>query len=243
MTEPITLYTGPTPNGRKVSIALEEMTLAYRTEHVDILAGDQHKPEFLALCPNNKFPVIIDPDGPEGTPFTLWESGAILWYLAEKTGEFLPDGKAARHEVHQWLMFQMAGVGPMFGQFAHFFYYAKDKHPYSIERYSNEMIRLVGVIERRLAQSEWFGGDEYSIADMALLPWVEGLVKQRNFASYTHLIAWAEKLLDRPAVQRGLNVERENVRPEVIEGGMKGFNDVHRSELFGAKQYARNEDR
>ena len=240
MTEQITLYTGPTPNGRKVAIALEEMALEYETKHVDILAGDQHTPEFLTLCPNNKFPVIIDPDGPEGAPLTLWESGAILWYLAEKTGTFLPTQGANRHLVHQWLMFQMAGVGPMFGQFAHFFFYAKDKHPYAIERYTNEMLRLVGVMDRHLAEREWFAGDGYSIADMAVFPWVEDLVKQTAFEDRLHLKRWADAIAARPAVVRGMNVERSKVRAEVIEGGMVGFNDEQRSELFGEKQHSRN---
>jgi len=240
MTKAINLYTGPTPNGRKVAIALEEMQVDYITKHVDILAGDQHQPEFLALCPNNKFPVIIDPDGPGGEPLTLWESGAILWYLAEKTGLFLPSDGASRHKTHQWLMFQMASVGPMFGQFAHFFFYAKEKHAYSIERYMNEVTRLIGVMDRHLSKSEWFAGDAYSIADMAVLPWVEDILKQPDVSDRVHLKAWCEKLLARPAVVRGLDVERDKVRPEVIEGGMQGFDDEHRSQLFGANQHARN---
>jgi len=192
------------------------------------------------LCPNNKFPVIIDPDGPEGEVLTLWESGAILWYLAEKTGKFLPTDGIACHKVHQWLMFQMAGVGPMFGQFAHFFFYAKEKHPYAIERYMNEVTRLIGVMDRHLSQNEWFAGDAYSIADMAIIAWVEDMMKQPQLADRVHLKAWSEKLAARPAVIRGLDVERVKVRPEVIEGGMQGFNDEHRSQLFGASQHARN---
>lgn len=234
------LYTGPTPNGRKVSIALEELELPYETRYVDILEGDQHKPEFLERNPNNKFPVIVDPDGPDGREFVLWESGAILWYLAEKTGRLLPPAGEARHLVHQWLMFQMAGVGPMFGQFAHFYFYAKDKHPYAIERYAAEMRRLLRVMDEHLANRQWFAGDTYSIADISILPWVEGAVEAQN--DIDHLKQWVQKLKDRPQVQRGLDVARDQVRPEVVEGGMVGFNDDHRSQLFGAAQYSRGND-
>lgn len=235
--EPITLYTGPTPNGRKVSIALEEMELPYEARYVDILEGDQFKPEFLALNPNNKFPVIIDPDGPNGNSFTLWESGAILWYLAEKTGKLLPAQGEARHLVHQWLMFQMAGVGPMFGQFAHFFFYAKDKHPYAIERYGNEMQRQLRVMDDHLATNAWFAGDDYTIADISVLPWVEGAVAANP--ALEHLQLWVNGMKARPAVLRGLEVAREKVRPEIVEGGLKGLNDEHRSALFGDAQYRR----
>ncbi len=240
MTGSIRLYTGPTPNGRKVSIALEEMNLPYETEYVDILDGDQHTPEFLALNPNNKFPVIIDPDGPDGVPFTLWESGAILWYLAEKTGKFLPQSGAARHLTHQWLMFQMAGIGPMFGQFAHFFFYAKEKHPYSLERYGNEMQRQLSVMEKHLSSHEWFAGDTYTIADMAIIPWVANIPDTPGMPKRPHLKAWIERMKARTAVQAGLAVMRERVRPEIVEGGMKGFDDEHRSQLFGNAQYARS---
>jgi GST-like protein len=233
------VYTGPTPNGRKVTIALEEMALPYEMKHVDILAGDQHKPEFLAMNPNNKFPVIEDPDGPDGEPFLLWESGAILWYLAEKTGQFLPSSGADRHLVHQWLMFQMAGVGPMFGQFAHFYFYAKEKHPYAIERYSAEMQRQLAVMDGHLKGRDWFAGDDYSIADMAIIPWVEGAVDNPAMPPRPHLKAWVDRLKARPAVQRGLEALRDKVRQETVEGGMKGFGDDHRSQLFGAAQYSR----
>ncbi len=239
MSANIVLYTGPTPNGRKISIALEELALPYEARYVDILEGDQHKPEFRALNPNNKFPVIIDPQGPEGREFVLWESGAILWYLAEKTGRLLPSSGEARHLVHQWLMFQMAGVGPMIGQFAHFFFYAKDKHPYAIQRYGAEMRRLLEVMDEHLATHEWFAGDSYSIADISILPWVEGAVETQE--NIEHLQGWVERLKQRPAVQRGLDVARDQVRPEIVEGGMQGFNDEHRSQLFGTAQYARDQ--
>ncbi|MGB7405129.1 MAG: glutathione S-transferase N-terminal domain-containing protein [Pacificimonas sp.] len=240
MAVPIIVHTGPTPNGRKITIALEELGLPYEARYVDIIAGDQHKPEFLALNPNNKFPVIEDPDGPDGMPFVLWESGAILWYLAEKTGQLLPAGGAARHLTHQWLMFQMASVGPMLGQFAHFFFYAKEKHPYAIERYMNEMQRQLAVMDRHLADHEWFAGDAYSIADIAVIPWVEGAVDSPEMPSRPYLKTWVERMKQRPAVQRGLDALREKVRPEIVEGGMKGFDDEHRSQLFGDAQHKRN---
>ncbi|MEM6709460.1 MAG: glutathione S-transferase N-terminal domain-containing protein [Pseudomonadota bacterium] len=237
---PIVLFSGPTPNGRKVSIALEELGLPYETRYVDILDGDQHKPEFLALNPNNKFPVIVDPNGPDGQSMTLWESGAILWYLAEKTGRLLPPNGQQRHLVHQWLMFQMAGVGPMFGQFAHFFFYASEKHAYPLERYGNEIQRLLGVMDRHLEGREWFAGTDYSIADIAILPWVEGAVDNPALPERPNLSRWVTELKQRPAVQRGLDVLRDRVRSEIVEGGMKGFSDEHRSQLFGKAQHERN---
>lgn len=236
----ITLYSGPTPNGRKISIALEEMGLPYQTHYVDILDGDQHKPEFLALNPNNKFPVITDLDGPNSEPFTLWESGAILWYLAEKTGQFLPATGQERHLAHQWLMFQMAGVGPMFGQFAHFFFYAKEKQPYPLERYGNEMQRLLRVMDEHLEKNQWFAGNTYTIADMAVIPWAEGAVDNPAMPPRPHLKRWVDAMKARPAVTKGLNVLREKVRSEIVEGGMKGFGDEHRSQLFGDAQHKRN---
>lgn len=240
MNKPITLYTAPTPNGRKVSIALEEMNLAYETKFVDIMSGGQHKPEFLALNPNNKFPVIEDPNTPDGKPLILWESGAILWYLAEKTGLFLPHSGAARAHVHQWLMFQMASVGPMLGQVAHFIFYAKDKHPYATERYSNEMLRLLRVMDEHLTDREWFAGDDYSIADMAILPWVASAVDNPAMPARNNLYAWVKRLKVRPAVERGLTAMDKFIQPEVVEGGLKGLNDEHRSQLFGAAQHERN---
>ncbi len=242
MTSPpgVTLYTSPTPNGRKVSIALEEMGLPYKEEYIDILAGDQHKPEFLALNPNNKIPVLVDPDGPDGEELVLWESGAILWYLGEKTGQFLPATGKARALTHQWLMFQMASVGPMMGQFAHFFFYAKEKHGYSIDRYMNETLRLTSVMDAHLADSTWFTGAAYTIADMAVLPWVVDAVDSPQMPSRPHLKAWADRMRERPAVQRGLASMKDHVRPEIIEGGLEGFDDEHRSQLFGDAQYERN---
>lgn len=230
------LWSGPTPNGRKVSIFLEEAGLPWRWHYVDILDGDQFKPEFLALNPNNKFPVLRDPDGPDGQPFTLWESGAILLYLAEKTGRFLPPTASGRHLMMQWIMFQMSGVGPMFGQFAHFYYYAKEKIPYAIDRYRKETQRLTRVMDQHLAEHSYFVDETYTIADMCILPWVVSAVDAAP-EQRPHLKAWADRLRERPAVTRGLLAFDEKVRPEIIQGGLKGFNDEHRSVLFGEEQY------
>jgi len=234
----ITLYGGPTPNARKVAIALEEMDLPWRLELIDILAGDQFRPDFLALNPNNKAPVIVD-DAPAdgGAPLVMSESGAILWYLAEKTGRFVPSEPRARAVCHQWLMFQMSGVGPMFGQNAHFSFYAKDKHPYSIERYANEVTRLLRVLDGRLAEVPYLAGDDYTIADMATWPYTLRQVELRA-AEFPNLKRWFDVVAARPAVQRGVEVGRETLRKETIEGGLAGLSDEQRSILFGEKQYA-----
>ena len=230
----ITLYGGPTPNARKIGIALCEMGLAWRLETVDILAGDQLKPDFLALNPNNKTPVIVDDDGPRGR-LVLWETGAILLYLAEKTGRFAPTDPVARAICWQWLMFQVSGVGPMFGQEVHFTHYAKDKHPYAIERYSREVDRLLMVLNGRLAEAEWLAGDEYSIADMATLPYLRRQLIEKA-GRYPHIERWAEAMLARPAVIEGMKVGV--ARAEVIEGGLQGFTDEHRAILWGDRQHA-----
>lgn len=232
----IELWSGPTPNGRKIGIFLEEAGLPYTAHYVDILDGDQFKPEFLALNPNNKFPVIRDAEGPGGKPLVLFESGAILWYLAEKTSQFLPEDPAARYQTLQWVMFQMAGVGPTFGQFAHFFFYAKEKHPYALERYGKETQRLLRVIDGELAKRPFLAGESYTIADMNLFPWVDGAVDS-HAERRPHLKRWADILRARPGVLRGMDVLRNQVRPEIVEGGMKGFNDDHRSALFGEMQH------
>jgi GST-like protein len=232
----IELWAGPTPNARKVSIFLEEADLDWRWHYVDILDGDQFKAEFLALNPNNKFPVLRDSQGPGGTPITLWESGAILFYLAEKTGRFLPSGGAERHHVMQWVMFQMAGVGPMFGQLAHFYYYAKEQVPYATKRYQNEAERLMRVMDQHLDGRAFFVGDDYSIADMCVLPWVTNRLAASP-GRRPNIEAWAARLQERPAVQRGMLAFDEKVRPEIIQGGMQGFDDQHRSVLFGEEQY------
>ena len=208
------LYSLPTPNGVKVSIALEEMQLPYEAHKVSFETNDQLSPEFLALNPNNKIPAIIDPDGPGGQPLALFESGAILVYLAEKTGQLLPRDAAARYETLQWLMWQMGGVGPMFGQLGFFHKFAgkdwEDKRPR--ERYAAESRRLLDVLEQRLAGREWIMGADYTIADMAVFPWVRNLVGFYNagllvgFADFPQVQRALDAFVARPAVQRGLQV-------------------------------------
>jgi GST-like protein len=227
----ITLYGGPTPNARKVAIALEEMSLSWRLHLIDILSGDQLTPEFVALNPNNKTPIIVDEDAADG-PLVLSESGAILWYLAERSGQFLPSAPRERALCHQWLMFQMSGVGPMFGQNAHFSFYAKDRHDYSIARYASEVTRLLRVLEGRLADAPFLAGEAYTIADMATYPYTLRQVESRA-ADLPNLQRWS-----RPAVQRGMEVGRETLRKETIEGGLSGLSDEQRSILFGDRQYA-----
>lgn len=204
----IELYTQATPNGHKVSIALEELALPYRLRLVDLARNEQLGADFLRINPNNKIPAIVDPDGPGGQPVTVWESGAILIYLAEKTGSpLLPASGAARYAVLQWLMFQMAGVGPMLGQAGHFTLYASEQVPYGIERYSTEARRILGVMDRQLATHPFLAGDDYSIADIATLPWIGSVPRIPTLATFDpwpNVAAWRERLLQRPAVQRGL---------------------------------------
>ncbi|MEZ0308095.1 MAG: glutathione binding-like protein [Ramlibacter sp.] len=228
----IDVYSWATPNGHKVHIMLEECGLAYRAIPVDIGAGDQFKPDFLAISPNNKIPAIIDPAGPDGKPISMFESGAILLYLAAKTGKFLPAGDRARYRVLEWLMFQMGSVGPMLGQTHHFRMYAPEKLEYAVNRYSNEAKRLYGVIDRRLAQSAWLGGDEYSIADIATFPWLRSWERQGIvLAEFPNVQAWFEKIAARPAVQRGVTVLAHLRKP---------INDARAREvLFGGTQYQR----
>jgi GST-like protein len=229
----IELYTWPTPNGHKVHIMLEECGLAYNVHPIDIGAGDQFKPDFLEISPNNKMPAMIDTDGPGGAPYPLFESGAMLMYLAEKTGRFMPQDMRGRYDVIQWLMFQMGGVGPMLGQVHHFRDYAPEKIEYAINRYTNEATRLYGVIERRLGQAEWIAGDEYSIADMAIFPWLRPWKYQgQNLEDFPNLKRWLETMAERPAVKRGLEVLRDRRR--------KGpHSKKARENLFGATQYER----
>jgi GST-like protein len=228
----ITLYSWATPNGHKVHIMLEECGLPYEVVPVNIGAGDQFKPGFLAISPNNKIPALVDPDGPDGEPISLFESGAILVYLAAKTGRFLPPGDRARYEVLQWLMFQMGGVGPMLGQAHHFRLYAPEKIPYAVDRYSNEAKRLYQVIDKRLAASPWLGGAEYSIADIATFPWLRSWEKQGIVLDdYPHLKRWFDTVAARPAVQRGVQVLADLRKPVT--------DDKAREVLFGKAQYAR----
>jgi GSH-dependent disulfide-bond oxidoreductase len=228
----ITVHSWATPNGHKVHVMLEECGLAYNAVPVDIGAGEQFRPEFLEISPNNKIPVLVDPQGPDGRPISVFESGAILVYLAAKTGRFLPAGDRARFEVLQWLMFQMGGVGPMLGQAHHFRLYAPEPIPYAIDRYTNEARRLYGVIDKRLAASEWLGGAEYSIADIATFPWLRSWEKQGIvLEDYPHLKRWFDVVAARPAVQRGVQVLAELRKPIT--------DDKARENLFGQAQYAR----
>ena len=229
----IAVYSWPTPNGHKVHIMLEECGLAYEAIPVNIGAGEQFKSDFLKISPNNKIPAIVDPDGPDGKPISLFESGAILVYLAAKTGRFLPAGDRAKYEVLQWLMFQMGGVGPMLGQAHHFRMYAPEKLPYAVDRYTNEARRLYGVIDKRLAQSHWLGGDEYSIADIATFPWLRSWQNQGIvLEEYPRLERWFYAIAERPAVQRGVKVLAD-LRKPITE------DPKAREILFGATQYQR----
>ncbi len=200
----IEFYYWPTPNGHKVSIGLEELALPYHTRPVNILRGEQAEPEFLAVNPNRKVPAIVDPEGPGGEPITLFESGAILVYLAEKAGRFWPTDPRARHLANQWLMFQMGNVGPMFGQCGHFKGYAPEPIPYAIERYTNETLRLYGVMDERLADVEYLAGD-YSIVDMATWPWVRvRWFHEIDLSAFPHVERWYDAIAARPAVRRGV---------------------------------------
>ena len=232
----ITLYGGPTPNARKIAIALLEMGLDWRLEYIDILAGDQLTPEFLALNPNNKTPVIVDDEGPGGEHFVLWETGAILLYLAEKSGLFIPAEPVKRAICWQWLMFQVSGVGPMFGQEAHFTHYAKDRHDYAIARYSREVDRLMMVLDKRLGEAEWLAGEEYSIADMATLPYLRRQLIEKA-GRFPNVDRWGAAMLARPAVAEGMTVGV--ARAETIEGGLTGFTDEHRAILWGDRQHVK----
>ena len=202
----IDLYTWSTPNGRKVSIMLEEVGLAYNVHAINIGKDDQFKPEYVAINPNSKIPSIVDPEGPDGKPVSLMESGAILIYLSEKTGKFTPQSKRGRYEALQWLMFQMGGVGPMFGQVHHFLRAAKEPVPYAIERYTKETRRLYGVLDARLKDHEYLAGD-YSIADIATYPWVARYEWHKTrLEDFPHVKRWFDAITARPAVERGMKV-------------------------------------
>ncbi|HVP99127.1 MAG TPA: glutathione S-transferase N-terminal domain-containing protein [Roseiarcus sp.] len=205
--KPIELYYWPTPNGWKISIMLEECGLPYTVRGVDIGAGDQFKPEFLAISPNNRMPAIIDPDGPDGAPISVFESGAILQYLAAKTGRFGGDGVRERVAVSEWLFWQVGNLGPMAGQANHFRHYAGERIPYAIDRYINEVNRLYGVMNRRLADHEYLAG-HYSIADMACVGWAKGWKRyDQDIADFPHFARWLDAVIARPAVQRGLALD------------------------------------
>jgi len=228
----IEVYSWATPNGHKVHIMLEECALSYRVVPVDIGAGEQFEPSFLAISPNNKVPALVDPDGPDGRPIALFESGAILLYLAGKTGRFLPPDTPGRYEVLQWLMFQMGTVGPMLGQAHHFRVYAPERIAYAVDRYTNEAHRIYAVLDGRLARSRYVGGDAYGIADMAVFPWLRSWKNQGiDWNDFPHLKGWFDEIGARPAVQRGVAVLADRRRPLI--------DDRAREVLFGDTQYRR----
>ena len=230
----IDLYVWPTPNGYKVSILLEEIGLPYNVIPIDIGAGDQFKPEFLKISPNNKMPAIVDPDGSDGTPISIFESGAILLYLAEKTGRFWPADMRGRYDMIQWLMFQMGGFGPMLGQAHHFRIYAPEKIEYAVNRYTNEAKRLYGVLDTKLGQTEFVAGD-YGLADMAIYPWTRSHTNQgQNLDDFPNVRRWYDALTARPAVQRGLELLKDRRRPPGQQ-----IDEKTRENMFGATQYAR----
>lgn len=229
----IDLYTWPTPNGHKIHIMLEETGLPYNVHAIDIGAGDQFDPEFLKISPNNKMPAIVDRDGPDGRPLSLFESGAILIYLANKTGRFFPEEPQARYTTLQWLMWQMGSIGPMLGQAHHFLQYAPEDIPYAKTRYANEAQRLYGVADKRLAESRYLAGDDYTVADMAVWPWMRRPERQGvERDDFPNFKRWFDEIAERPAVQRGVQVLSEN------QSSGK-FDDKQREILFGATQYAR----
>jgi GSH-dependent disulfide-bond oxidoreductase len=228
----IDVYSWATPNGHKIHIMLEELGLEYKAIPIDIGAGDQFTPEFLAISPNNKIPAITDSDGPGGKPLALFESGAILLYLAEKTGKFLPLDPVGRYTTIQWLMFQMGGVGPMLGQAHHFRIYAPEKIEYAVNRYSNEARRLYGVMDKQLGVTRYLAGNDYSIADIATFPWTRSWKNQGiELDEFPNVKRWFDEISARPAVIRGVDV-LASARKELT-------GDKQREVLFGAQQYAR----
>ncbi|UPY35978.1 glutathione S-transferase N-terminal domain-containing protein [Sediminicoccus sp. KRV36] len=232
MPAPLRLHTWPTPNGHKVHILLEEIGLPYEVVPVDIRQGAQFRPEFLAITPNHRIPAIEDPDGPDGSPLVLFESAAIMIYLCEKTGSpLLPASGAARHICLQWLMFQMGGVGPMFGQYSHFALYEAQKIEPAIARYGREVQRLHRVLDKRLAESAYLGGADYTIADIATFPWVRDPARRHiDLAHFPHVQRWHDAIAARPAVQRGVAVLAAQQRP--------GFmTEEERENMFGATQF------
>lgn len=209
MTAPIELYYWPTPNGHKITIMLEELGVPYEVKYINIGKGEQFAPDFLKIAPNNRMPAIIDPDGPGGEPISVFESGAILQYLGRKYGKFYPSDERRRVDVEQWLFWQMGGLGPMAGQAHHFRQYAPEKIEYGINRYTNEVNRLYGVMNRQLADRDYLAGD-YSIADMASIGWVRSYENQgQDLNDFPNLKRWFEAVLARPAVQRGIEVGRQ----------------------------------
>ncbi len=237
MSHVIDVYSWPTPNGHKVHIMLEEcgykLGLDWLAHPVHIGQGEQFTPEFLTISPNNKIPALVDPVGPDGKPISVFESGAILLYLAAKTGQYLPKSDRAKFEVLQWLMFQMGGVGPMLGQNHHFRIYAPEKIPYAIDRYTNEAKRLYGVMDKQLALGKFIAGNSYSIADMAIYPWLRNWKNQGiDWADFPRLKEWFDLIGDRPAVKRGCEVLADLRKP--LQNDKKAMET-----LFGKGQYAK----
>ena len=226
----IQLHYWPTPNGHKVTLFLEEAGLPYELQPVDIGAGDQFKPEFLAISPNNKMPAIVDTEPADGgAPLSVFESGAILLYLAEKTGQFLPAGLRGRNETLEWLFWQMAGLGPMTGQYGHFHVYAPESIDYAKDRYRREVERLLGVLDKRLAGREFIAGDALTIADMACHPWIDAYAKAPlDMTAFPDLRRWHAALAARPAVQRAYAVGK-TIRPD----GDKPMSEAEKKILFG----------
>jgi GSH-dependent disulfide-bond oxidoreductase len=231
MPRTIDLYYWPTPNGKKVTIFLEEVGLPYNLMPVDITAGEQFDEEFLRISPNNKMPAIVDSEGPNGEPISVFESGAILLYLAEKTGRFMPSSPRRRYEALQWLMFQVSSVGPMLGQAHHFRGYAPEEIPYAVDRYTNEAARLYGVMDSRLSEVEYFVDDDYSIVDMAIYPWVASHKRQgQKIEDFSNLRCWYEAIGKRPAVRRAMEVGEELRRP------IEDLDEETRDVLFGGRR-------
>ena len=228
----IDVYSTATPNGHKVHILLEELGLPYRVHHIDIGAGDQFKPNFLAISPNNKIPAIVDADGPDGKPISLFESGAILIYLASKTGQFLGTTDREKFTTLQWLMFQMGGFGPMLGQAHHFRIYAPEKIEYAVNRYTNEAKRLYGVLETQLSKTAYLAGNAYTIADIATFPWSRSWENQGiTLSEFPNVERWFNEISERPAVKRGVEVLASQRQPLTNQ---KAFET-----LFGASQYTK----
>ena len=229
----IDVYSWPTPNGHKVHIALEEMGLPYRIHGVNIREGEQFKPEFLKISPNNRIPAVVDGDGPDGKPISVFESGAILLYLASKSGKLLPADLRSRWSCTEWLMWQMGGLGPMMGQANHFRRYSKEKIQYAIERYTNEANRLTGVLDKRLGAARYTAGKEYSISDIACFPWLRGAdARGVNIEEYPNVKRWFDEINARPAVVRALktlaDVQAANAAPH---------SDKSWEIMFGKKQF------
>jgi len=228
----IELYSWATPNGHKVHIMLEELGTAYNVHPINIGAGDQFDPEFLKISPNNKMPAIVDLDGPDGRPISLFESGAILIYLAEKYDRFLSKDPRSRYVTLQWLMWQMGGLGPMLGQAHHFRQYAPERIDYAYDRYTNESNRLYGVLDKRLEEARFLAGDDYSIADIAAWPWTRFPERQGvERDDYPNFKRWFEEIAERPAVKRGVEV--------LADQRTEGFDAKAKDILFGAGQYAK----